>query len=586
MTQGTVNRPPDGQLRLSQVLMSFGPGSMLDLPETSVLIGGLDSWKPRGRRLYEERLEQRLCEMLDISALTLHEPPIDLGETYGPQTGIDAFLFPLWFLGMIDMDWQGYRSRPLIPFDRLVKGNYLGEDRKSYHVVPVRFVQACLKGHISDVDWYAFVRQDNGADRTGPLWLDEGGGGNDFSDIYVRCGKTQKRRPLSEAMVPNAFVLGRCQGRKPWLGPRVYDKCEQPNRLLTRSASNAYFSQVMSAISIPDTQVKLREAVDQVWEDFLLYAEDLRDVTKERRREKVRYAIEGFTDEEVWAEINRRKNPTPPPTRKIKEAEIESLLAAPQGDSPMDPGGDFYARARTNVSFPNVNRIVLVHRLREVLVQIGFTRFEATLPDIDGELDLQVELAPLSRELTWLPAAENRGEGVFLSFERQAVDKWLVRPDVQAHGTKIKAGFDLWKSQRSQSKMEFPGLPYLMLHSLSHLLITAVALECGYSASAIRERVYAGDSGYGILLYTGSSGSEGTLGGLVEIGRSLERHLRRALDMGRLCSNDPVCSQHDPSRKEEERFLLGPRAMAASSSPRPAANAATSCSIGRWWSQP
>jgi hypothetical protein len=88
-----------------------------------------------------------------------------------------------------------------------------------------------------------------------------------------------------------------------------------------------------------------------------------------------------------------------------------------------------------------------------------------------------------------------------------------------------------------------------MLHSLSHLLITAVSLECGYTASAIKERVYASEVGYGILLYTGSSGSEGTLGGLVEIGKQIELYLLKALEMGRLCSNDPICANHNPSNR-------------------------------------
>jgi hypothetical protein len=96
-----------------------------------------------------------------------------------------------------------------------------------------------------------------------------------------------------------------------------------------------------------------------------------------------------------------------------------------------------------------------------------------------------------------------------------------------------------------------------MLHSLSHLLIMAVSLECGYAASSIRERIYAGDAGYGILLYTGSSGSEGTLGGLVEVGKRIEYHLEVALEQGRLCSNDPVCAQHRPDNEQEERFLHG-----------------------------
>jgi hypothetical protein len=85
-----------------------------------------------------------------------------------------------------------------------------------------------------------------------------------------------------------------------------------------------------------------------------------------------------------------------------------------------------------------------------------------------------------------------------------------------------------------------------------------VALECGYPASSIRERIYAlPDTGYGVLLYTGSSDAEGTLGGLVEVARRIADTIRTALDLGALCSNDPVCAQHAPESPHERRFLLG-----------------------------
>jgi hypothetical protein len=115
----------------------------------------------------------------------------------------------------------------------------------------------------------------------------------------------------------------------------------------------------------------------------------------------------------------------------------------------------------------------------------------------------------------------------------------------------------LWRKKHPGSTAQFPGVPYVMLHSLSHLLITTVALECGYSSSAIRERVYVGDAGYGILLFTGTPDSEGTLGGLVHVGRRIEEHLRNAIELGRLCSNDPVCSQHSAKPALEEQYLLG-----------------------------
>ena len=561
--------PPTGELRQSQLLTTFGPGSMVDLPNQAVLIGGLDHWRfAERKRIYEDRLERRLCDLLTLEELTLYEPPVDNDDPTAPRSGVTAFLFPAWFLAQVEETYKApdgrlYRARPLIPWDRLVKGGYLNPDRKIVPVVPIRFVQACVKGHISDIDWYAFVRETYSHDRAGQLWFDEGGAGNDFTEIYVRDERNDnRRRPLSDATVPGARILGTCQGRKPWLGPRIREECTEPNRLLNRSASSAYFSQTLSVIHIPDAEAALKEAVDSVFEDFLQYCESVEDVTRERRKQRVLTALEGHSDEVVWADIQRRKGGAPAETRSIKQAEFETLTASPDSMGEDVPGGDFYARARSLAGLPaefegRLDRVVLVHRLREVVAQVGFTRFESALPDIDGELSLQVELAPLARETTWLPAIENKGEGIFLSFSGDAMGRWLTRPSVRARAERLVAGFKAWVERKRTADARFPGLPYLMLHSLSHLLITAVALECGYSASAIRERVFASEYGYGILLYTGAGGSEGTLGGLVDVGRDIESHLQRALELGRLCSNDPICAQHDPANLHEERFLHG-----------------------------
>jgi len=74
-----------------------------------------------------------------------------------------------------------------------------------------------------------------------------------------------------------------------------------------RSASNAYFPQVLSVISIPDREGQLQKAVDPVWEDFLQYAETIDDLRKERKKAKVFGALEGLSDEEVFGEIQRRR---------------------------------------------------------------------------------------------------------------------------------------------------------------------------------------------------------------------------------------------------------------------------------------
>ena len=209
-----------------------------------------------------------------------------------------------------------------------------------------------------------------------------------------------------------------------------------------------------------------------------------------------------------------------------------------------------------------IGRLVLVPKLREVMAQIGFTRIEPVSADLQGEYDLGVETAALGLTTNWLPASEIRGEGVFVELDEKAVQAWEARPAVMARGKQLLAGYEEW-SKGVEAAPPFPGVRFYKLHSLSHLLTSAISLECGYAASAIRERIYCGPSHKdptpmaAILLSTGTTGTEGTLGGLVEQGRDLRCHLQHAFDLGRLCSNDPVCAGHSPEDDHAERFLEG-----------------------------
>lgn len=576
-------QPPTGEIRQSQVLTSFGPGSMVDLPKQSILIGGLNHWKfgQERTRIYEPRLEDYLRQKLNLSNIALYEPPASSKDALGPRTGIQSFMFPCWFLAQVDASFEApsgkrYRTRPLLPWKKLAPlgGKYLDKDRKKRSVVPVRFVQACVYGHISDIDWRFFVHK--GESCTGDLWLDEGGTGNDFADIFVRCEACKRRRPLSDATLPKSNALGLCQGDRPWLGPHARQACGRDannrpvfNKLLIRSASNAYFAQTSTVISLPSADDAIKEAVDAVYENYLQFAEDAKDIKRERRKPQVSNALEGFSDEAIWQAVDQRRSDTQPESKTIKQVEIETLLSQPDEIGEDLPDKDFYARNRSLKGLSPflkgyIERIVLVHRLREVRAQVSFTRFEAPFQDVDGELQLDVAPAALGLETEWFPAIETKGEGIFFSFQPTTIDSWLQRQPVQKRGLELRQGFETWLQRREikpdesgEMPIQFPGLPYIMLHSLSHLLITSIALECGYSASAIRERVYAGPSGYGILLYTGSSGSEGTLGGLIQVGRKIEHHLQTALESGRLCSNDPVCAQHQPEELYEERFRHG-----------------------------
>ena len=205
-----------------------------------------------------------------------------------------------------------------------------------------------------------------------------------------------------------------------------------------------------------------------------------------------------------------------------------------------------------------IERVVLVHRLREVVAQVGFTRFESAAPDIEGELDIGVRRASLAREVSWLPAFENKGEGIFLQFKSKAISDWLQRAEVQARSTKLGTGFEEWQKGTSgnNSRVSRAGLPdaALFFPSADHSAIAELRLssefdsrtrlrdpECRVRRSALHRNLRRGRN-------AGRTGPGGTQN---------PRDGQSALDLGMLCSNDPVCAQHDPASRHERRFLHG-----------------------------
>ena len=252
----------------------------------------------------------------------------------------------------------------------------------------------------------------------------------------------------------------------------------------------------------------------------------------------------------------------------MKLVELEAILNAPEGygdDVPFDP--KFHARRLPDSAWRRTGQpgksarsriacVVQLHRLREVMALAGFTRLEAIAPDIHGEYDSDVKPAALALVPEWFPAVENRGEGVFVQLDTGAVHGWLERDAVQARLADLEEGHDAWCKARNTTR-PFPGGPYILLHTLSHLLIQSLAMRCGYPATSIRERLYAEHERYGILLYTGSPDADGTLGGLVQQARHIEDHLDHACRAAALCSNDPICAQHAPETALEGHLLLG-----------------------------
>ena len=425
-----------------------------------------------------------------------------------------------------------------------------------------RFVRACSRGHVDDIDWRRFVHGPDDQCRR-QLRLDERGTSGDLAEQIVRC-ECGKSRRMHEATDVAKFPLGTCSGARPWLGRHAGEKCELPSRLLIRTASNAWFPQVLSVLSLPDRGTEVDEAVDELWQQLQIVT-DASSLDVVKRFPGVAGRLAAFSDDEVLNAISSRRAGGGGAERPIKSAELDALLAVPEGfgdDVPVDP--DFHARRlpesvwRRSTGSGGIASVIQVHRLREVLALAGFTRLEPVMPNVDGEYEAEVERADIALEPTWFPAVENRGEGIVLQLREGAVTEWFGREPVQNRLSQLVDGHVAWARQRN-SERHFPGGPYVLLHTLSHLLIQSLSMRCGYPAASIRERIYADYEGkrFALLLYTASPDAEGTLGGLVQEARRVEDHLRYALGSAALCSNDPVCAEHVPGHSMEERWLHG-----------------------------
>ena len=552
---------PKPQIRSSQVITTFGPGAMVDLPDHAVIIGGLETWRYNKNTAHptvtEPRLIHKLQLLLQVDGLTLRKPPPAI-EDKGFTPDITGYRFPEWFIVQkTELTPAGHRSRRLVKWDDLDKGKFADNDRRKHTVVPVRFVRACEKGHVGDINWRYFVHGEESS-CVREMYLEERGTSGDLDSVWIRCG-CGRNRQMAHAARRELNALGGCNGSRPWLGPGTREGCGMPSRLLIRSASNAYFPQLLSVISIPEAHAEVDQAVTVIWDSHLSAVQTIEELRYEMRKPLVSQHLEEFSEDAVMAAIRRIREGSGSDDRPVKDAEFDALSSAQEEIGSDQPEGDFYARTLREDHWHSsemgaVQRVVLVHRLREVVAQVGFTRFEAAGPDIDGELDIDVQRAPLATDVSWLPAIENRGEGLFLQFRRDAIEAWLGREPVKQRDATLQTGFDEWLEEHQGSKRRYPGLPYFMLHTLSHLLITAISLECGYPSSSIRERIYARASAgqYGVLIYTGSSDAEGTLGGLVHAGRRISHHMRRSLETAKLCSNDPVCAFHKPAKHDHQ----------------------------------
>lgn len=565
--------PRVGSVRPSHLLYAAGVGAVVDLPSLSVLVRGLDTWdysRVVPVSIQEERLLANVRRVLGSQVAELREPPIREDEGYNgtgqtDRIGVPVLPFPQWLrctacdrLGRLEEGslWKfvnRIRSRP----DLARFAHAQCPSRRTDPIaVPARFVLACPAGHLDEFPWVSFVHRGKECpEGTGGRLSMEDKAGNIGPNVIVKC-ECGARRNMLQAIGPDAAQrLPRCRGRHPHLGvfeaecPRASDV-----RTLVLGASNQWFAISLSALHLPSRGHGIASEVERLWSVLReVRSEDQLDLALRIAAELVGLRVYGAST--VWKAIESHRqvleSGAPAGPTDLRVAEYEALTDT----SGSDDQEDFTTKAARVADSAGglIEQVVLVERLRVARAFVGFTRLD---PPDWNQLAPEGMVRLSNSEPTFVPATQTRGEGIFIRLREDVVSKWEKEANVHAHVEALEAAYCRFRLNRKREPTGWPGARYLLLHTLSHMLVRQMSLECGYSSASLGERIYHdldGEPAAGILIYTAAPDSEGTLGGLVALGEP-ERFgglFRDAIEAARWCSSDPLCAEREPIDPDE-----------------------------------
>lgn len=523
-----------GELRPNQIITTFGPGSVVDAVKDSVTILDIPYWKKRGKKI----IDGRLASYLNVDAF------------YMPRTSfkhdIPVVTFPYWHVCSKCKRLFDARESIESNLDKYLRYG-VNCPECNWRAYPARFITICENGHMSDFPWRWWVHRGD-TDCKGKMKIYSIGHTSTLADMWVECSCGAKRS-MSGATQAQNFEGVYCSGMHPFRPHSKHEHCEKSVIPSQRGASNVYFAVTRSAISIPPWINPLYNLIDGHLRDIEL----LRDVIGEK--EGVNKAYEKFFTayaREEFDEAYERRMKNIKEFKEIKWMEYEAIT---HHDDPTYQSNKKHFKAEED-PLPEYfkryfKRIIRITRLREVRVLLGFTRVDAPDPDADADEQPNVVYLTKGKDERWLPAVEVNGEGIFIEFNKQTLEKWLRNTEVKHISEKYAASYRAYCESKAWTIKVDRNAVYVLMHTFSHLLIKQMAMSSGYSSSAIRERIYFDGKMAGILLYTGSSDKEGSLGGLVELGTAdqMTNLMRDAFQEALVCTNDPECMNTLPAGK-------------------------------------
>jgi hypothetical protein len=552
----------DRTVRRSQTITPFGVGGIYDFGSESFVGMDTTKWKIKGDPDVRLPRLERVLRVQGFRAAPIAGRALFPGA-YRSGSPVPYLRFPSWLFCPKCRGMKQWFS----PMEIEGEHPYCESCGKKSHLVPMRFMAVCKGGHLADIPWekWAHIGTRSNCNNHRLQFRSDPKRGAGLQSLVVACINCKSENDLERLPFKDSLagVMRGCSGTHPWQKRDLAEPCDQLPQVVQRGASNAYYPVVESAIDIRVGEKKEDSVFDQIrihpqWDPLIKLKAHIKSyddpvasafigpIIADEKLQKL-----GVTAEIVWEclhdnDIEVGAVPLGNEDESLLIDEWKAFITPPENL----PGAEFIAEKADLDAFSSqlpidekpawgefrrlISQVTLAKKLRIVRALNGFTRLE---PNYENMVS-----PSLGASASWLPATEIYGEGIFLALDPEALDAWEKRLPEQ-----VLAGM---RNARKRSTLGF--LPeatdrFVLLHTLSHLLIRQLCFECGYSSSSLSERIYSDDEEgmAGILIYTASADSEGALGGLVREGLPdrLYGTFKTALFRANWCSSDPICSE-------------------------------------------
>mgnify|MGYP000851663346 CR=1 FL=1 len=543
-----------GDVRQSQLITTFGCGSIVDFLYDTVIIAGTDKWDWAGKSpdnkfiIYNENLQNLLGKEYFVKPRTDTRRRAMFADK---SKDVPAYRFPEMLYCVKCLNLHHYTA-----FDHQTAKQMKCSICGNKSIIPSRFVAVCENGHIEDFPYSEWVHVGNKCPERGKprLRLFNMKGRSGIENLFVKCESCGAVRGMQNAFAENALVnIKKCGANTPWLVKNHGLECSETLKTRLRTATNVYFPVTMSALSIPPWSQKtflvLQKNYDAINDIFSLlkispnqspeFMSEIKDIllTKGTVQNIMQELPEVTIDEiiQCYDVLENNKGKGKKNQHNIYHDEYLALTKKDSNDE--EYSAQFVAVPARYKSI--ITKVVAIDKLTEVVTMLGFTRVKSWSGKIDDE-----KIAPLSsKKQKWLPAVQMNGEGIFIEFDIAKLTKWSN--SIGDYYVQMKRNLEqsFLLNERFSSE-------YIFLHTFAHLLIRQLSLECGYSAASLKEKIYSTFTGdensppmSGVLIYTAASDSDGSLGGLVEQSDPLKlgEIIDNMLETARWCSSDPLC---------------------------------------------